>query len=677
MIFCTAGHVDHGKTALVRALTGVDTDRLAEERRRGLTIELGFAPLELPGVGRVSLVDVPGHAQFIPTMLSGCGGLDGALFTVAADEGPMPQTAEHLDILSLLGLERGVVALTRADLASPAARAEVEARTRALTAGTFLEGAPRIFVSAVTGEGLEALRAALAAMARQAPPPPEGSPRLHVDRVFSVDGSGTVVTGTLTGGPLRRGDRVQLYPGGQTARVRGLQCHGVPAEALPAGVRAAVNLAGVRLRDVGRGDTLAAPGALALTDRTDVSLRVLPDAPFPVHTGSQLHFHHGARALVCRCILLGQDVLRPGEAGWAQLRFTQPAAAAPGDRFVARFFSPLATVGGGVLVDLAPPGKGRMRPERLARLAALAEGRPLLAAESPAAPAAPAAPAPSAEAEGELEALYLGYGLEPPPWARVEPRFAGRIREARRACRRLEGAGRPAGALPRPSAPRRGRPGGGGPAARALRPRPLFPGRGQGCPGLFPPVRPAPAGALGRLRRHPPAGRGPDFFHICLTRGGKPAMMGVDMGAEGPLVGPPVFKTDGDGAPVLVCSIRTRPRHGLRTALLARGSAGMAKPLSRAGRFFASNRDPRCWARGWGPPCGRRLETRPFLWKGVRRYVQYPILCPPQALQHLQCPGGRTAPRRPPGRGGGVCHPAGPPERFLFRHRPAVGPPLR
>ena len=262
-----------------------------------------------------------------------------------------------------------------------------------------------------------------------------------MDRVFSVDGSGTVVTGTLTGGPLRRGDRVQLYPGGQTARVRGLQCHGVPAEALPAGVRAAVNLAGVRLRDVGRGDTLAAPGALALTDRTDVSLRVLPDAPFPVHTGSQLHFHHGARALVCRCILLGQDVLRPGEAGWAQLRFAQPVAASPGDRFVARFFSPLATVGGGVLVDLAPPRKGRMAPERLARLAALAEGRPLPVLESPAAPAAPAAPAPSAEAEGELEALYLGYGLEPPPWARVETRFAGRIREARRACRRLKERG--------------------------------------------------------------------------------------------------------------------------------------------------------------------------------------------------------------------------------------------
>ena len=175
MIFCTAGHVDHGKTALVRALTGVDTDRLAEERRRGLTIELGFAPLELPGVGRVSLVDVPGHAQFIPTMLSGCGGLDGALFTVAADEGPMPQTAEHLDILTLLGLERGVVALTRADLASPAARAEVEARTRALTAGTFLEGAPRIFVSAVTGEGLEDLGNAVSALFPAGDPGDAGS----------------------------------------------------------------------------------------------------------------------------------------------------------------------------------------------------------------------------------------------------------------------------------------------------------------------------------------------------------------------------------------------------------------------------------------------------------------------------------------------------------------------
>ncbi|MFQ7452517.1 MAG: selenocysteine-specific translation elongation factor [Flavonifractor plautii] len=428
MIFCTAGHVDHGKTALVRALTGVDTDRLAEERRRGLTIELGFAPWSSPGVGRVSLVDVPGHAQFIPTMLSGCGGLDGALFTVAADEGPMPQTAEHLDILSLLGLERGVVALTRADLASPAARAEVEARTRALTAGTFLEGAPRIFVSAVTGEGLEALRAALAAMARQAPPPPEGSPRLHVDRVFSVDGSGTVVTGTLTGGPLRRGDRVRLYPGGQTARVRGLQCHGVPAEALPAGVRAAVNLAGVRLRDVGRGDTLAAPGALTLTDRTDVSLRVLPDAPFPVHTGSQLHFHHGARALVCQPHPPGAGRASPRRGGVGPAPLHPARRRRPRRPVCGALLLPLATVGGGVLVDLAPPARAACGRSGWPGWPPWRRGGPSWR-RNPRRPGGSGGPRPVGGGGGELEALYLGYGLEPPPgrgWSPALPGGSGR-----------------------------------------------------------------------------------------------------------------------------------------------------------------------------------------------------------------------------------------------------------
>ena len=324
MIVCTAGHVDHGKTALVKALTGVDTDRLAEERRRGLTIELGFAPLELPGVGRASVVDVPGHGQFIPTMLSGCSNMDGVLFTVAADEGPMPQTAEHLDILSLLGAERGVVALTRADLADPARLAETAERTRELVKGTFLEGAPMLPVSAVTGAGLDGLRAALAHMLAQVPPPPAGAPRLHIDRAFPVAGSGTVVTGTLTGGPLRRGDAVRLYPSERTARVRGLQCHGVPAEELPAGTRAAVNLAGVRLREVCRGDTLAAPGSLVVTDRADVSLRVLPNAPFSIRSDSQLHFHHGARSLLCRCTLLGRETLRPGETGYARLTLSAP-----------------------------------------------------------------------------------------------------------------------------------------------------------------------------------------------------------------------------------------------------------------------------------------------------------------------------------------------------------------
>ena len=431
MIVCTAGHVDHGKTALVKALTGVDTDRLAEERRRGLTIELGFAPLELPGVGRASVVDVPGHGQFIPTMLSGCSNMDGVLFTVAADEGPMPQTAEHLDILSLLGAERGVIALTRADLADPARLAETAERTRELVKGTFLEGAPMLPVSAVTGAGLDGLRAALAHMLAQVPPPPAGAPRLHIDRVFPVAGSGTVVTGTLTGGPLRRGDAVRLYPSERTARVRGLQCHGVPAEELPAGTRAAVNL----------GDTLAAPGSLVVTDRADVSLRVLPNAPFSIRSDSQLHFHHGARSLTCRCVLLGRDVLRPGETGWAQLRFAQPLAAAPGDKFVVRFFSPLATVGGGMLVDLTPPKKGRMRPERAARLEALARGEAPPPPDPSPAPLSPAVPAPSEEAERELAALYRQLGLAAPAWERVEPRFTGRIKEARRALRRLRERG--------------------------------------------------------------------------------------------------------------------------------------------------------------------------------------------------------------------------------------------
>ena len=251
MILGTAGHVDHGKTALVKALTGVDTDRLAEERRRGLTIELGFAPLTLPGGQMVSIVDVPGHEKFVPTMLSGCAGMDLVVLAIAADQGPMPQTREHLAILSLLGLKGGVIALTRADLG---VKPGVEGQVRALVKGTFLESAPIIPTSVVTGEGLEELKGALAALVRRTPAPEGGGDcRLHVDRVFSVAGSGTVVTGTLTGGPLRRGDRVRLWPGDRMARVRGLQSHGVDVEELAPGSRAAVNLAGVDRDEVSRG----------------------------------------------------------------------------------------------------------------------------------------------------------------------------------------------------------------------------------------------------------------------------------------------------------------------------------------------------------------------------------------------------------------------------------------
>ena len=377
MIIGTAGHVDHGKTALVKALTGVDTDRLAEERRRGLTIELGFAPLVLPGGLTASLVDVPGHAHFIPTMLSGAAGMDLVLLVVAADEGPMPQTAEHLDILSLLGVRGGVVVYTRTDLASPVQLEHTRQTTRQLLEGSVLSGAPEAAVCAPTGEGIPRLRQLLAELLLQTPPPPDtGHPVLHADRVFSVDGSGTVVTGTLTGGTLHRGDTVQLYPGSKTARVRSLQCHGRTAESLPPASRAAVNLAGIEAAQLHRGDTLALPGTLACTDRADVRLRVLPDAPFPIRNNSQLHLHLGGRALMCRCILLGQEVLRPGETGFAQLRFSQPVAALPGQRYVVRFFSPLATVGGGVLLDLDPPRRGRCDPVRLERLRILADGTP-------------------------------------------------------------------------------------------------------------------------------------------------------------------------------------------------------------------------------------------------------------------------------------------------------------
>ena len=397
MILGIAGHVDHGKTALVKALTGVDTDRLAEEKRRGLTIELGFAPLTLPGGTQLSVIDVPGHEKFIPTMVSGCGGLDLALLVVAADQGPMPQTREHLAILSLLGVEAGVVALTRTDLGE---KPGVRAAAAALVRGTFLKGAPVVPVSAVTGEGLPALRTALEKQAAALPSHAlSGTPRLHIDRVFPVAGSGTVVTGTLTGGPLRRGMALALWPEGRPVRVRGLERHGVSAEELPPGTRAAVNLAGARLEQIKRGLTLAPPGELEVTDRVDVSLTLLPDAPYPVKNNTVLHLHHGTRALTCRCILLGREALEPGETGFAQLRLEGPLAVLEGDRFVVRFFSPLATLGGGVVLETQPPRRGRNDPDRLAGLTVRAAGDPIAIArrrleEAGDAPVCPRDPTP-------------------------------------------------------------------------------------------------------------------------------------------------------------------------------------------------------------------------------------------------------------------------------------------
>ena len=441
MILGTAGHVDHGKTALVKALTGVDTDRLEEERRRGLTIELGFAPLTLSDGTVVSVVDVPGHEKFVPTMLSGCAGMDLVLLAVAADQGPMPQTREHLAILSLLGLRGGVIALTRADLGL---KPGVEEQVRVLVKDTFLEQAPIIPTSVVTGEGLSELRQALEELVQTIPTPESGGDyRLHVDRVFSVAGSGTVVTGTLTGGPLSRGDTVRIWPGARTARVRGLQCHGQAAEELAPGHRAAVNLAGIRREQVKKGDTLAPIVGLTLTQRLDGTLTVLPQSPYAIKNNSVLHLHHGGRELVCRCILLGRDRLESGESGFAQLRLETPLAARAGDRFVVRFFSPVVTVGGGCILDLTPPVRGRMDPARLERLTLLAAGGQIpTPPESPKETPHPR-PLPGMDmtlAE-KLCDLYCQAGLTPPSNEEVEGAFPGQKEACRRTGRALADRG--------------------------------------------------------------------------------------------------------------------------------------------------------------------------------------------------------------------------------------------
>lgn len=401
LILAVAGHVDHGKTALVKALTGTDTDTLAEETRRGLTIEPGFAVLPLPGGGGADLVDVPGHEKFIRNMLSGAAGADGVLLAVDAGEGIMPQTKEHLALCALLGMKRGIVALTKADLADEIRLTQVKESVAALTTGTFLDAAPIIPVSARTELGLDELRTAIAALT----PRKQNTDfpfRLEVDRLFSLQGRGTVAAGTVSAGQVSPGDVLALYPGHGTVRVRELQCHGVGAERLETGNRAALLLAGDDdfLR---KGCTLAAPGSMVLTDRVDVELTLLADAPFSVKHGAQLHLHHGAAALLCRCVFFDRTELLPGETCFAQLRLSTPMAARMGDRFVVRFFSPVATVGGGVLLDLSPHHK-KKDPGLADRLSALASSDPLRRIEA----ALEGQAVPQA-----LEVLTMAAGLSP------------------------------------------------------------------------------------------------------------------------------------------------------------------------------------------------------------------------------------------------------------------------
>jgi selenocysteine-specific elongation factor len=359
----------------VQALTGIDPDRLREEKERGLTIDLGFAWLRLPGGDEISIVDVPGHERFIKNMLAGVGGIDLALLVIAADEGVMPQTREHLAIIDLLGIERGVVALTKADLVEPEllelARADAEEALR----GTTLEGAPIAVCSGVTGQGLDGLLRAIESVLAKTPARRDiGRPRLPIDRAFTMAGFGTVVTGTLIDGALKVGQEVEVAPGGLRSRVRGLQTHGKKVEVAPPGRRTAVNLAGLAVEELRRGMVVCAPGSLKATDAVDVRLRAVSYLARPIRHNLPVTFHTGSAEIEGRVLLLDAEEVRPGETAWAQVRLSQPAAVLKGDRFVIR--DPNDTLGGGRIVDTHVRRRRRFHGPTIAALQMLEKGSP-------------------------------------------------------------------------------------------------------------------------------------------------------------------------------------------------------------------------------------------------------------------------------------------------------------
>jgi len=353
IIVGTAGHIDHGKTALVKALTGIDADRLEEEKRRGITIDLGFAHLELTPALRLGFVDVPGHERFVKNMLAGVGGIDLVLFVVAADESIKPQTREHFDICRLLGIPRGVIVLTKADLVDADLIELVKLEIEELVAGSFLEGAPIVAVSSVTGAGLEDLRRELALAAAQAPEKNAvGWFRLPIDRVFSVKGFGTVATGTLISGSVAAEQTVEVYPSGRRLRVRGVQVHGSKAGRAVAGQRTAVNLADIEPAELARGDVLSEPGRFRAVKQVDCRLDLLPSAK-PLKHRAPVHLHSGTAEIEAEVRLLeGTAALKPGQSAYVRLLLREEALLLPGDRFIIRMFSPVITIGGGRVVDL-------------------------------------------------------------------------------------------------------------------------------------------------------------------------------------------------------------------------------------------------------------------------------------------------------------------------------------
>jgi selenocysteine-specific elongation factor len=371
LILGTAGHIDHGKTSLVKALTGVDTDRLKEEKARGITIELGFAHLDLDGY-RLGIVDVPGHERFIRTMVAGVGGMDLVLLVIAADEGIMPQTREHLEICRLLGVKHGLVALTKADLVDPEWLGLVTEEVKQFIAGSFLADAPVLPVSSRTGEGLPALKSELERLAAAVEPKrPEGFFRLPVDRVFTVTGFGTVVTGTLLSGEIRTGDAVELLPSGIRCKVRGIETHGSRGDIGVAGQRVAVNLQGVEHERLARGDVLVPEGIYRTTRSVDVALHHLPSEEKPLRNRTILRLHSATYEVPAQVILLDRDRLSPGDSAYCRIRPATPVLLLPGDPFILRSSSANTTLGGGRVLDPSPPGRRRRAPEALELLRAL------------------------------------------------------------------------------------------------------------------------------------------------------------------------------------------------------------------------------------------------------------------------------------------------------------------
>jgi len=378
VIVGTAGHIDHGKTALVKALTGIDADRLAEEKRRGITIDIGFAHLELPGPGgeplRLGFVDVPGHERFVRNMLAGVGGIDVALLVIAADESIKPQTREHFEICRLLNIPRGITVLTKADLVDTETLDVVRLEVEDFLRGSFLDAsrAPIVPVSSLTGAGIDELKGALARVAAEVPAKSAASVfRLPIDRVFTIKGFGTVITGTLISGAVRKEEEVDVFPLGRRARVRGVQVHNRPAEQAIAGERTALNLAGFSPDQLARGMTLAAPGLFRPTSRLDVLLTTL-DGTRPLKDRARVHFHAYTFETVAEVVLYEDKEIKPGQSALARLRLQKPTLLFPRDRFILRQFSPVVTIGGGTVLENQP--QRLPKAEYRAWLAVLADG---------------------------------------------------------------------------------------------------------------------------------------------------------------------------------------------------------------------------------------------------------------------------------------------------------------